>query len=270
VRDLGTVPRRYVDEQERRASRERRDQLLALRPKRDLVFAAQPIHDLRGDHPRSHVVGFELLARFPTLGEGPLEVFADAWRLGVGPALELATIELALEAMRVLPDGMHLALNLSPDTLADDRATAALRTAPPGRLVVELTEHARVADYRRLRAAIDRLRGRGVRVAVDDVGTGFSGLHRIVELEPDVLKVDGALVRGVDHRPARRAMVAAVVAFAAEVGATVVAEQVETDEELTTLRRLGVAFAQGFILGRPARLTGHAPVGRGADDTDLR
>jgi EAL domain-containing protein (putative c-di-GMP-specific phosphodiesterase class I) len=115
-----------------------------------------------------------------------------------------------------------------------------------------MTEHARVTDYADLRRAIGALKAVGGRLAVDDVGTGFSGFAHILRLEPDSLKIDGAIVRDLDHLPGKRAMVEALVAFARAVGAIVIAEQVETADEVRALTELGVSHAQGYHLGRPA------------------
>jgi EAL domain-containing protein (putative c-di-GMP-specific phosphodiesterase class I) len=199
------------------------------------------------------VVGYELLARFPTLDEGPAEVFADAWALGVGVELERKVVELGLRAAAAMdePDPPYVAINLAPNGLLDPSIADALAEAPPGRVVIEITEHAPVEDYPALRRVLDRLTALGLRVAVDDVGTGFSGLDHILRLEPDLLKIDGALVRDLDVAPGKRAMVAALVTFARKVGATVIAEQVETEAELVALRDLGVTHAQGYHLGRP-------------------
>jgi len=121
-----------------------------------------------------------------------------------------------------------------------------------GRIVLELTEHAEVADYGALCAVLAEPRAAGVRIAVDHAGAGFASLKRVVSLRPDIIKIDLALTRGVDTDPARRALTGALVGFAAEQGAALVAEGVETAEELATLRALGVGFAQGYYLGRPA------------------
>jgi EAL domain-containing protein (putative c-di-GMP-specific phosphodiesterase class I) len=242
------------DEQARLAQLARRTQLLSLQADVDVVFAAQPIVDLDGRSDELDVVGYELLARFPTLDEGPATVFDDAWALGVGPDLELITVLMALDALQQTGDGPYLAVNLAPDTLVDERVLEIFDSTSSAGLVVEVTEHVRVADYVALRTAIDRIKDRGIRVAVDDVGTGFSGLEQILRLEPDILKIDGALVRDLDRAPGKEAMVASLVTFAHKVGASVVAEQIETSEELAALQALGVSHGQGYLLGHPELL----------------
>jgi EAL domain-containing protein (putative c-di-GMP-specific phosphodiesterase class I) len=242
------------DELARRAQLARRSQLLALQPGLDLVFVAQPIHDLAGSADALDLVGHELLARFPTLGQGPAEVFDAAWMLGVGPDLELATVHMAVAALEQAGPGVYLAVNLAPESLVDPRILDAFESNRSAGLVVEVTEHAQVADYTALRTAIDRIKACGIRIAVDDVGTGFSGLEQILRLEPDILKIDGALVRDLDRLAGKEAMVASLVTFARRVGASVVAEQIETPGELAALQRLGVSHGQGYLLGRPLPL----------------
>ena len=151
-----------------------------------------------------------------------------------------------------LPDGRYLALNVSPAVLEHDDLAfeiAAHRTNRP--LVVEITEHQPVEDYVALSASLDRLRELGVRVAVDDVGSGFASFRHVTRVNPDILKLDRTLVCGIDDDPVRQSLAAAIVAFAADVGAVVVSEGIESEAELACLRELAVGLGQGFFLGRP-------------------
>jgi EAL domain-containing protein (putative c-di-GMP-specific phosphodiesterase class I) len=124
--------------------------------------------------------------------------------------------------------------------------------------VLELTEHASVGNYGRLADALDPLRVRGVRVAVDDAGAGFASFRHILNLNPDIIKLDMALTRGIQADPVRRALASALVTFARELHAVIVAEGIETEAELKALRSLGVGYGQGFFLARPGSL----PLGR--------
>jgi EAL domain-containing protein (putative c-di-GMP-specific phosphodiesterase class I) len=123
---------------------------------------------------------------------------------------------------------------------------------PLDRVVVEITEHSSIADYKPVRAAREQLRERGVRVAVDDAGSGYASLRHVLELAPDLIKIDRSLISGVDADPVRGSMVAAVLMFALQSGASVVAEGVETVAELDVLRELGVEHAQGYLIARPS------------------
>jgi EAL domain-containing protein (putative c-di-GMP-specific phosphodiesterase class I) len=132
-----------------------------------------------------------------------------------------------------------------------DRVQGLLEVADPSRIVVELTEHAPVADYDELRESLSGLRDRGVRLAIDDAGAGFASLRHIVRLDPDMIKLDITLTRRIERDPVRQALAVALVSFANQVGATVVAEGVETELQLEALRAAGIRFAQGFLLGPP-------------------
>ena len=118
-------------------------------------------------------------------------------------------------------------------------------------MVLELTERSPIVDYEEMSARLDELRALGVRLAVDDVGKGFSGLGHLVELSPDLLKFDRSLVCDLDSDKTKSGLIARLTSFAAEVGMEVVAEGIETEAELETLRELGVETGQGFLLGRP-------------------
>ena len=118
--------------------------------------------------------------------------------------------------------------------------------------MVELTEHHAIEDYFALARALDDLRAHGIRVAIDDVGSGFSSFRHVTRVNPEILKLDRSLVCGIDDDPVRQSLAAAIVAFAADVGAVVVSEGIESESELACLRELAVGLGQGFFLGRPS------------------
>ncbi|MEX0953255.1 MAG: EAL domain-containing protein [Nitriliruptoraceae bacterium] len=249
VRMLARLVAGYVEQSEdqRQDREQRRQRLLDLEHGRDFAIWLQPIVGLD----TGRWVGFEALARFPDLPGGPAVVFAEAAQLGVGVEVELAAIRAAVTVLPDLPGQSYLAVNAGPDTILDPRLTDLVRVAGAERIVLELTEHVPVQDYPGLQNAIRTLTGLGTRLAIDDVGTGFSGLHHILELEPHMLKLDGVLVRDVNDRPGKQAMVTALTTFARDTGVTVIAEQVETPAELQMLTGLGVHSAQGYLLTRP-------------------
>jgi EAL domain-containing protein (putative c-di-GMP-specific phosphodiesterase class I) len=117
---------------------------------------------------------------------------------------------------------------------------------------LELTEHSAVYDYKRLGRIVDDLRDSGFRIAVDDVGAGYASLRHLLNLAPDMLKIDISLCRSIEQDRARQLLVKALTSLGRELGATVLAEGIESGPELTALRGLGVEYAQGFFLGRPA------------------
>jgi EAL domain-containing protein (putative c-di-GMP-specific phosphodiesterase class I) len=208
----------------------------------------QPIIDLRN----SQVVGLEALARFPD--RSPDVWFEDAAAAGLNEDLELATLGVALRTAGQLPEGVYLSVNLSPATMTSPRFREVLDGFPLDRLVVEVTEHAPVDDYDALDAAVVPLRAAGCRLAVDDVGAGFSSLRHILRLAPDVIKLDISLTRHIDSDPPRRALATALISFASAINAAIVAEGIETQDEVDALRGLGVSYGQGYHLSRPQPL----------------
>jgi EAL domain-containing protein (putative c-di-GMP-specific phosphodiesterase class I)/putative methionine-R-sulfoxide reductase with GAF domain len=201
------------------------------------------------------VAGYESLARFhATPPRTPDAWFAEADGVGLGSALELAAIEAALQALPRLGPEQYLSLNASPTTLMCDELATLCARAPGERIVLEITEHRPVEDYGALAPALARLRASGVRLAIDDAGAGFASLRHILQLKPDFIKLDHSLTRGIDRAPDHASLVAALLTFSSGSGAALVAEGIETAEELATLERLGVAFGQGYHLGRPGDL----------------
>jgi EAL domain-containing protein (putative c-di-GMP-specific phosphodiesterase class I) len=217
-----------------------------------LHVAFQPIVDLGS----GRVVGAEALARFKDSRGEPIpteRTFLDAHAVGLGVELELAVIALALGCEQRLPDGRYLALNVSPTVLEDPGLFEELQRREIGRpLVVELTEHQPVEDYLALGEQLDRLRGLGIRVAVDDVGSGFSSFRHVTRVNPDILKLDRTLVSGIDDDPVRQSLASAIVSFARDVGAVVVSEGIESESELCCLKDLAIGCGQGFHLARPS------------------
>ena len=238
--------RRYEDEFGRRRRRIR-SALDGGRP----VAVFQPVVRLED----GGVVGVEALARFDAaLIESPVSWFEEADTVDMRLELELAAVRAAALAAQELTDEVWVSLNVSPNTaLHHDRLIQALSPIPHDRLVVEITEQAQVEDYDELNVALGHLREVGVRIAVDDAGAGYASLRHILRLEPDVIKLDKSLVRNVHRDRARRALATALISFAAEIGATIVAEGIESAEELDALRDLGVTFGQGYHLARPHR-----------------
>jgi EAL domain-containing protein (putative c-di-GMP-specific phosphodiesterase class I) len=214
-----------------------------------MVF--QPIAELTsGD-----VIGVEALARFSCEpSRPPNEWFTEAEEVGRGTELELAAIDAAVNRIGELPHQTFLALNASPATAATPELDTLLVGHRAERVVLELTEHTRVDDYDNLLTALDRLRLKGVRIAVDDTGAGYSGFQHLLRIRPHILKLDTTLTRSIDADPVRRSLATALVTFASETDATIIAEGIETPDELATLRHIGIPWGQGYHLARPAAL----------------
>ena len=205
----------------------------------------QPIIELAS----RDIVGYEALTRFDS-GQRPDLCFADAWSVGLGPELELATLTAAVDAAQGLPPGAVLSLNISPRLVAQAERLRPVLGAADRPLIVEITEHETIDDYDRLRDAIEGL-GHNIRVAVDDAGAGIANFGHIIDLRPDFVKLDISLVRGVNADLGRQAMVVGMRHFSKTAGCRLIAEGVETTEEADTLTSLGVEFGQGYLFGRP-------------------
>jgi EAL domain-containing protein (putative c-di-GMP-specific phosphodiesterase class I) len=209
----------------------------------------QPIRSLTD----GSIVSLECLARFRSEPvRAPHEWFTEAHQVAVGVELELHVARKAVLTCAALPAPVCLSINFSPDTLLQrDAVWETLSGFDPRRLVLEITEHIPIADYHVITAALAPLRERGIRVAIDDAGAGYSSMRHILDMRPDIIKLDISLTRGVDCDPIRKALAAALGEFARRAGTTVVAEGIETEEELAVLRGLGFHSGQGFLLGRP-------------------
>ncbi|MEJ5889942.1 EAL domain-containing protein [Pseudokineococcus marinus] len=232
-----------------------------------LEAAGGPATALQGivDLGTGRVVGAEALARFPAPGSAPGPWFSRAERAGEAERLDLLCLRSALGHVERVAG--HLSVNASPRTVLSP-AFADLLEEATGRgrldgLAVEITEHEPVDDYAALAAALAPLRERGLAVAVDDAGAGFASMRHVVQLAPDVVKIDMSIVRDVHRSLGASAMAAALVGFARRTGAHTVAEGVETAEELDHLVGLGVDMAQGHLLARPVPATAWEPVAQG-------
>lgn len=211
----------------------------------------QPVFDLVS----RRVVGVEALSRFNVdPPRPPAEWFTDAREAGLSVELELAAIRAALRALPALPADLYLSLNCSPQTLMTIELQEVLSAVDPGRVVLEISEHDQVRSYGALTKALAPLRGAGLRVAIDDAGVGSASLRHVLNIHPELIKLDISVTRNIDTDKTRRPMASGLIAFARESQARLVAEGVETEGELRTLRSLGVGYAQGYAFARPMPL----------------
>src|SRR3954470_24430377 len=213
----------------------------------DLTLVFQPIVDLAA----ATVAGYEALVRFPG-SAGPDVWFAAAADAGLAAELEALAVHKALAVVPALPPDTFLTINVSPHLLGSAPVQDALATRPGlQRVVVELTEHTPVHDLAALRRQCDELRARGALIALDDAGSGYSGLQQLAALRPQVVKLDRALVSDTDTDPVRVALAEMLGEFAGRIDAWLLTEGIETAAELAAFARLGVPLAQGWLLGRP-------------------
>jgi EAL domain-containing protein (putative c-di-GMP-specific phosphodiesterase class I)/putative methionine-R-sulfoxide reductase with GAF domain len=230
------------------AARQQHDEIRDLLAAQAVDIALQPIINLA----TGQWSGTEALARFPGSGRRVDEIFALANEAGLGPDLELLCLRLALDRLSDLPASVYLSVNMSPNGIADPRFAATMATCPAlDQVVLEVTEHAPVDKYAALLAALAPLRAAGVRLAVDDVGAGYASFRHVLQLHPDILKIDRSLVEGIAGDRALRSLAGNLVLLALDLRAVVIAEGVETSADLDVLGTLGVDMAQGYLFAPP-------------------
>ncbi|TNC47736.1 EAL domain-containing protein [Rubellimicrobium rubrum] len=256
-----------IDDVERReqALMDRHARVQQILDAHDFQIHFQPVMALTSDV----VVGHEALLRVE--GESDIAAFIEAaHEVGLGVSLEEAAVQRAVEQYHPLAQGHSLSLNLSPKALLAGEWDRILPEASRSRIVLELTEHASVADYPALVEALRPLRASGVRVAVDDVGAGFASLLHVTRLRPDQIKIDRSLVSSLDADHGRFQVVATLAGLAARIGAVPVAEGVERPAEVQALREIGVELVQGYYFGRPALLKSQSNFTKNHDDELLQ
>ncbi|NUS36708.1 MAG: EAL domain-containing protein [Pseudarthrobacter sp.] len=216
-----------------------------------LMTAFQPIYGLEG----KGVVGAEGLSRFVSDDGAAAELwFAEANAVGLGANLEFSALGSAAAAARDLPESLYISLNISPTSCLDPRLPELFDhiDLPINRVVLELTEDIPEEEYLQFILAINPLRERGLRIAIDDTHSGAGALSRMLHLRPDFLKVGRNVIGGVDNDGLQHALAACLVDFTDQIGITLVAEGIETVGELKVLTELGVSAGQGYLLGRPS------------------
>ena len=211
----------------------------------------QPCVDLE----TGEVRGVEALVRFTGKPLRPPDAwFADADQAELRVPLEMTLAARALRQLPALRADLALAVNVSPRTVLSGRLAEVLTGASLPRLTLEVTEHMPVADYAAFTAALIPWRRAGMRLAVDDAGAGYASFAHILNLSPDVIKLDISLTHEIHHDRRRQSLARALIGFAKEMGVVVVAEGIESAEQLEVVTGLGARLAQGFHLGRPRPL----------------
>jgi diguanylate cyclase (GGDEF)-like protein len=205
------------------------------------------------------VFGYEALSRGPigTRLEGADALFKAAATVGATHRLERVCRFRSIAAAAGIPAGCHLFLNMSPHVLEEQNAGLSREVIEQShlaqeRIVLEITEKQAIADFDLLKRALLYYYRQGFKVAIDDAGAGHNSLRAVTEVRPHFIKLDMALVRDVDTDRAKNALVSAIIIFAKRIDAKVLAEGIETVDELSTLIEIGVELGQGFLLGRPS------------------
>jgi EAL domain-containing protein (putative c-di-GMP-specific phosphodiesterase class I)/GGDEF domain-containing protein len=225
----------------------------------------QPIVDLH----HGSAIAWEVLSRGPEAMQSPAEIFARAEQLGLLSDLETVCRERALETISRLPAEQRsrlFFLNVSPNVIGDPRVlNGHMQEKLAGlgldqrNIVIEITERESIMDYGAFERQIRHYVDKGFKIALDDLGAGHSGLVTLVTCSPHFMKLDMSLSRDIHRHSYKQHLVKSLIAFTASVDAALIAEGVETWEELETLARLGVRYAQGFLFARPARLPAESP-----------
>lgn len=198
-------------------------------------------------------VGFEALTRFRNNESyrAPDLWFEDAKEIGLGLNLEQAVLKEVFENLHVVPADCYVTVNVTPAFLLSRNLPIFMNDAPLNRLVIEITEQDLITDYEDVNSVLNPLRAQGVKIAVDDAGSGFSSFWHVLKLKPDLIKLDRKFVSDIDTDVGKSQFVAAIVDYSKKSGSQIIAEGVETAGELSMLSKLEVPFAQGYFLGVP-------------------
>jgi EAL domain-containing protein (putative c-di-GMP-specific phosphodiesterase class I) len=239
--------------------RHRRKSFLAMVMAGEVTSVYEPIVDVA----TKTVFGYEALARGPAGTEfhSPDALFAAAEEEDFIFELDCLCRKSGLNGAIGLPSGTALFLNVRPTTIHDPnfRPEALIRTLEKSRLrpsdvVFEISEQESIENFEIFREIRDEYRKLGFHFAVDDTGAGYASLQAVIELEPDFIKVDRALITGVDTDLPRQALLKALHAMAGGIGAKIIAEGLDTLEELETLGELQIPLGQGWLFGRATPL----------------
>jgi EAL domain-containing protein (putative c-di-GMP-specific phosphodiesterase class I) len=199
---------------------------------------------------------YETLARTdePTL-RNPSDLFDVAERLNGTKELGRAIRQLVAAAIGDIPDQALMFVNLHPLDLEDEELFSASGVLTPfaGQIVLEITERTTLDQIRGLSKRISRLRELGFRIAVDDLGAGYAGLSSFAALEPDVVKADMSLVRGIEASPVKQKLVSAIATLASDLRIRLIAEGIETPAERDCVTSLGADALQGYLFAKPGR-----------------
>lgn len=213
----------------------------------DIYF--QPIFSLN----TNKTSGFEALSRFTAIPYRTPDVwFNEAARLGLGEPLEMLAIQNTLDYIDKFDKATYISVNTAPEHILSGAIARIFEHIDCNQIVLEITEHTQVVDYPAMRGALKPLRIKGMRLAIDDAGAGFSSFQHILELEADIIKLDISLTQNINKERSKYLLAKALCGFAKAIDCIILAEGIETQDELDTLRKLGVDKVQGYLLGRPA------------------
>jgi diguanylate cyclase (GGDEF)-like protein len=233
------------------------DELLRIIRDKKILPVFQPIVSLKD----GEIMGYEALARGPADSplHMPAQLFSVAVKHNLLLALEHICRELSIQQTQMLTPGQQLFLNVTPEVINDPefrngrtKQVVLHQGLIPEQITFEITERTAISDYGNFTRALHHYRTQGYCIAVDDAGAGYSSLQAIAELYPDFIKLDMSIVRDIHNNPFKIAILEALVNLASAMNSKIIAEGVETVDELLTVMKLGVGYAQGFFFARPA------------------
>ncbi|WP_245823407.1 EAL domain-containing protein [Metabacillus halosaccharovorans] len=227
--------------------------------KRDISLLAQPIIDLSSNQ----INAWEFLTRGPkgTALENPLQLFSLARQSNLIYDLELLVLEKSFQLIDAVGCVDDVFLNFTPITLGNKRFIAGLDKLltrhpdiDPKKMIFEVTERDSIEGLNFFHDNIKQLRKKGFRIAVDDTGAGYSSLHTISEILPDIIKIDRSVIQDIDTSKVKESMLKGLILIARETGSLVVAEGIEKKEEADVLKRNHVDLAQGYFYAKPGNM----------------
>ena len=229
--------------------RQRARKLRAIVTDKRIRTLYQPIVDLRTGHP----MGFEALSRGPAGEyETPDVLFRIAYESDLVLKLDAVCREQAVRGMRRLHDHELLFVNMEPSSIFDPKLMDSIPANLVGQVVFEITEHAAVSDFQTFRQAAQLVKQRGFKLAMDDVGSAYSGLRIISTIEPHFIKLDMELTREAHRNRVKMELLKAITGFSTDAGIPMIVEGIETEDELGTVTELGMHLVQGYLVGRPS------------------
>lgn len=237
--------------------RAQHEELLRIIRNKEIQAVLQPIVDLSD----GSVMGYEALARGPAGSalQMPDRLFAAAAKYKLLLSLEHVCREAAIMSSKYLTQVQHLFINITPEVINDPefrngrtKQLVLHHGLVPEQVTFEITERTAICDFGNFTRALHHYRRQGYCIAVDDAGAGYSSLQAIAELYPDFIKLDMSIVRDIHNNPLKMAILEALVNLASAMNSRIIAEGVETADELLTVMKLGVGYAQGFLVAKPA------------------
>ncbi len=231
-------------------------QLTNILDTKNIYTVFQPIISLSD----ARVIGYEALSRGPrgSALERPDQLFDTAKKLNKLWDLELLCRIAALDRAKYMPPDKMLFINVDPKIIHDTRFQKGLTRdildqyhIDPTNIIFEITEKTSIEDYRSFRRILDNYTSQGYKIAIDDTGSGYSGLRMLAETRPQFIKIDMQLVRDIDKDNLKQALIRAFYDFAASTNMKIIAEGIETVSELYTLIDIGIHYGQGYLLQKP-------------------